>query len=60
MKKDYCEAAPMACGKTGVNVIGNERGMALLITIMTVSLLVAITVQFHKTTWQKYQVSSNY
>lgn len=50
----------MTHGKNAVNIIANERGMALLITIMTVSLLVAITVQFHKTTWQKYQVSSNY
>lgn len=50
----------MALGKTAVNVADNERGMALLITIMTVSLLVAITVQFHKTTWHKYQISSNY
>jgi general secretion pathway protein K len=50
----------MTHGKQAVNIIANERGMALLITIMTVSLLVAITVQFHKTTWQKYQVSSNY
>lgn len=50
----------MAFGKKAVNIARDERGMALLITIMTVSLLVAITVQFHKTTWHKYQISSNY
>ena len=38
----------------------DQRGMALLITIMTVSLLVVVTMQYHKTTWQKLLVSSNY
>ncbi len=34
--------------------------MALLITIMTVSLLVAITIQFHKTTWQQFLVANTF
>jgi len=38
----------------------DQRGMALLITVMTVSLLVAVTIQFFKTTWQQYLVSNNY
>ena len=38
----------------------NEQGMALLITIMTVSLLIAVTIQFHKTTWQQFVVANNY
>ncbi|MGW8194167.1 MAG: type II secretion system minor pseudopilin GspK [Desulforhopalus sp.] len=50
----------MASKNTMRRVVDNERGMALLITIMTVSLLIAITVQFHKTTWHKFLVSSNY
>ncbi len=37
-----------------------EQGMALLITIMTVSLLIAVTMQFHKTTWQQFVVANNY
>lgn len=39
---------------------GDERGMALLITIMTLSLLVAVTIQFHKVTWHKLVVSDNF
>lgn len=38
----------------------NEQGMALLITIMTVALLTAVTLQYHKTTWDKYLASRNY
>lgn len=38
----------------------DEQGMALLVTIMTVSLLVAVTIQFHKTTWQQFVVANNY
>ncbi len=38
----------------------SEQGMALLITIMTVALLVAVTLQYHKTTWDKYLASRNY
>lgn len=32
----------------------NQRGLALLITLMILTLLVAITMEYHKTTWQKY------
>jgi general secretion pathway protein K len=38
----------------------DQRGMALLITIMTVSLLVAVTIQFHKTTWQQFLVANTF
>ncbi len=38
----------------------DQQGMALLITVLTVSLLVAVTLQFHKTTWQQFVVSNNY
>ena len=38
----------------------DEQGMALLVTIMTVSLLVAVTLQFNKTTWQQFVVANNY
>lgn len=41
-------------------LIRDERGMALLITIMTLSLLVAVTIQFHKVTWHKLVVSDNF
>ncbi|MFT5700787.1 MAG: general secretion pathway protein K [Desulforhopalus sp.] len=41
-------------------VAHNERGMALLITIMTLSLLTAVTIQFHKETWHKLIVSDNF
>ena len=38
----------------------DQQGMALLITVLTVSLLVAITIQYHKSTWQQFLVSNNY
>ncbi len=38
----------------------DQQGMALLITLLTISLLVAVTIQFHKTTWQQFLVSNNY
>lgn len=41
-------------------VLGNQRGMALLITIMTLSLLAAVTIQYHKVTWHKLIVSDNF
>lgn len=44
----------------GLVVIFNERGMALLITVMTLSLLVAVTVQFQKNIWHKYLAANNY
>lgn len=43
-----------------VRVMRNQRGMALLITVMTVALLVAVTVQFRKSTWNKYFASHSY
>lgn len=39
---------------------GNQHGMALLITIMTLALLAAVTIQFHKMSWHKLIVSDNY
>ncbi len=41
-------------------ILSNQKGLALLITVTTLSLLVALTVQFHKTTWHKFLVSHNY
>jgi len=38
----------------------DQRGMALLITVMTISLLIAVTVQYHKTTWQNFLVANHY
>jgi len=34
--------------------------MALLISIMTVALLVAVTIEFHKTTWGKFLAANNF
>ncbi len=42
-----------------VLIIDDERGMALLITIMTLSLLIAVTIQFSRGTWHKFVVSDN-
>ena len=53
MKRQHCKV-DMAV------VVGNQSGMALLITVMTLSLLVAVTVQFHKNVWHKYLVANNY
>lgn len=60
----------MRCRVSGVSEVKQEeekkalwrdqQGMALLVTIMTVSLLVAVTIQYHKTTWQQFLVSNNY
>ena len=47
------------CNKRSI-VGSDERGMALLITIMTLSLLTAVTIQYHKTTWHKFVVSDNF
>jgi general secretion pathway protein K len=47
------------CNKRSI-VGRDERGMALLITIMTLSLLTAVTIQFHKSTWHKFVVSDNF
>ncbi|MBU1565927.1 MAG: type II secretion system minor pseudopilin GspK [Proteobacteria bacterium] len=38
----------------------NQRGMALLITVMILSLLVVVTLGYYKTTWQKYVASHNH
>lgn len=38
----------------------DDRGMALLITVMTVALLTAVTLLYHKTTWDKYLASRNF
>ena len=42
------------------SILMDQSGMALLITVMTVSLLVAVTVMFHRKSWQSYLVASNY
>ncbi len=41
-------------------VLKNQNGMAVLITVMTVSLLVVVTMMFNRTTWHSYLVASNY
>ena len=41
-------------------LLRDQQGMALLVTIMTVSLLVAVTIQYHKATWQQFLVSNSY
>jgi general secretion pathway protein K len=46
--------------QAGYQVVCNQRGMALLITIMTLSLLTAVTISYHKVTWHKLIVSDNY
>lgn len=42
------------------HLLGDQSGMALLITVMTISLIIALTVEFHRKTWQKFLVSNNY
>jgi len=42
------------------SILTDQRGMALLITVMTVSLLVAVTIMFHRKSWQSYLVAHNY
>lgn len=42
------------------SILSDQRGMALLITIMTVSLLVAVTVMFHRRSWHSYLVANNF
>lgn len=46
-------------GKTK-KILSNQQGMALLITVMTVSLLLAVTLMFHRTSWQSYVVADGY
>ncbi len=50
----------MESGWRKKSLLRDQRGMALLITIMTTSLLVAVTIQYHKSTWQEFLVSHNY
>lgn len=47
---------------TGKNrsILRDQQGMALLITVMTVSLLVAVTIMFHRKSWQSYLVADSY
>ena len=40
--------------------LGDQRGMALLVTLLTVSLLVAVTVQYHKKAWHNLAVSNTF
>ena len=41
-------------------ILRDEKGMALLITIMTMSVLIAVTVIFHKKSWHSLLVANNY
>jgi general secretion pathway protein K len=41
-------------------ILSDQQGMALLITVMTVSLLIAVTVMFHKKSWHSYLVANNF
>ncbi len=50
----------MKSSRNKKNILRDEQGMALLVTIMTVSLLIAVTMQFHKTTWQQFVVANNF
>ncbi|MGB3211245.1 MAG: type II secretion system minor pseudopilin GspK [Desulforhopalus sp.] len=60
LQSDTRGVRPEEAMETRRSLRRDERGMALLITVMTVSLLVAVTIQFHKTTWQQYLVANNY
>ncbi len=40
---------------TSANTVFNNKGMALLLTLISLSLLVIVTIQFHKTIWNNYQ-----
>ena len=41
-------------------ILSDQQGMALLITVMTVSLLIAVTVMFHRKSWHSYLVANNF
>ena len=41
-------------------ILKDQKGMALLITIMTMSVLIAVTVIFHKKSWHSFLVAHNY
>ncbi len=44
----------------GKSVFTDEKGMALLLTVMIVSLLVGITMMFHQKSWQNYRQADSY
>ncbi len=44
----------------GGKIWRNQEGMALLITIMTLALLIAVTVEFSKTTWGRFLAANNF
>ncbi|WP_457576464.1 general secretion pathway protein GspK [Desulfomarina sp.] len=44
----------------GKSVFADEKGMALLLTVMIVSLLVGITMIFHQESWQSYRQADSY
>ena len=46
-------------GSSGRAILANERGMALLITIMIISLLVVVTLEFGRTMRQNYIAAAN-
>ncbi len=60
MKFRVSELGEIKLKENKQTLLQDQRGMALLITVLTVSLLVAVTIQFHKTTWQQFLVSSHY
>ncbi len=41
-------------------ILSDQQGMALLITVMTVSLLIAVTVMFHRKSWHSYLVANDF
>ena len=47
-----------AAGKR--SVIADEKGVALLLTITIVSLLVGITMMFHRESWRNYHMADSY
>ncbi len=42
------------------SVFADEKGMALLLTVMIISLLVGITMMFHQESWQSYRQADSY
>lgn len=45
---------------SGVKLFSSENGMALLITVLTISILVALTVEFQRKTWQKFLAADTF
>jgi general secretion pathway protein K len=60
MKKLFSGGSKVQRREEKKTLLRDQQGMALLITVMTVSLLIAITLQYHKSTWQQFLVSNNY